>query len=117
LSASFINFQGRNGEITVTAGFLGELTTGTYRNSSTGDNAALLRVFVEEANLEWWASDLPIFFYGPVGNYEIRLTSVRAVSVDSVGTSYEVHGTLDATLLPPILATEATGTVTMHMTF
>lgn len=92
--------------------FNGAPSTIHYKNTDGASQGAVI-VFGSN-NAVWLATDASA---GSIqGTYDLAVTSLSTIATANGGTSYAVHGTLDATLAAGA-ATGATGTVTLHMTF
>jgi hypothetical protein len=104
--------SGTTPAITVGISFVGEPHTGHYKNT---DAATTGGVSVNPSSLTFWLAS-NTSGSTPQGSYDLNLTSVSTAGSVSTGKTYTVSGTFDA-VLPALAGSNATGTVTMHVTF
>ncbi|HEY4320172.1 MAG TPA: hypothetical protein VGM77_03250 [Gemmatimonadales bacterium] len=98
----------------VAISFTGQPSQKTYHETDAGTVAA---ISVSSGSSAWamqtadTANGIPA-----TGSFVLTVTSVSTITTASAGNSYQLHGTLTATL-PAEAGTSATGTVTLKATF
>lgn len=103
--------QPANGLLSISIGFPGEPHTGTYRSTDTGAKGG---VTMRQGTSIWVASTGGSS--APQGSYELVLNRVANPLNSSSGKSYDVSGTLTATLAP-ITASGASNDVAFASSF
>jgi hypothetical protein len=90
----------------------GMVTTGTWTQGDAGASSGLAVMQGGVPPPSWVASAGS----QNMGSYTLNLTAATVIATVNTGTSYDVHGTLDATL-PAEQGSGGTGSVMMHASF
>ena len=103
-SAVSVLASGSTPGLALALAFPGTLHTGTYHSTDAG---AAGGITVTQGQSSWLA-------VAGTGTYTVNLTTVSTLSSTAQGTSYLIHGTIDATL---VAAAQGAASVTLHATF